>query len=125
MVTRYKFLPNEIYFLTFTILDWKNIFTEEKYFNLIYKWFDYMKENYDNKIYGYVIMPNHIYILLKVSIQSQGVPKLIQNAKRFLAYEIVKYLKEDKRGELLKYFQKKARIKTRQIIKYLKMAMIL
>ncbi|MCD4694458.1 transposase [bacterium] len=114
MATRHKiFLTNEIYFLTFTILDWKNIFTEEKYFNLIYKWFDYMKDKYDNKIHGYVIMPNHIHLLLKVTSQSQSVPKIIQNAKRFLAYEIVRYLKEDEKQELLKYFKERARIENK------------
>lgn len=114
MATRHKiFLPEEIYFLTFTILDWKSIFWEDKYFNLIYKWFDYMKDKYDNRIHAYVIMPNHIHLLLKVSNQSRPAPKLIQNAKRFLAYEIVKYLKDDQNEELLNFFQKRARVKNR------------
>ena len=114
MATRHKiFLPEEIYFLTFTILDWKSIFKEDKYSNLVYKWFDYMKDKYDNRIHAYVIMPNHIHLLLKVSNQSQPVSKLIQNAKRFLAYEIVKYLKDDQKEELLSFFQKRARAKNR------------
>jgi len=110
MATRNKiFLSGEVYFLTFTILDWKPIFTSDKYANLIYKWFDYMKENYNNKIHGYAIMPNHVHVLLKATDKSPQVPKLIQNAKRFLAYEIVKYLEEEGKKELLAHFQEKAR----------------
>ncbi len=110
MATRNKiFLSNEIYFLTFTVLDWRSVFISERYTNLVYKWFDYMKENYGNKIHGYVIMPNHIHLLVKVTERSQQVPKLIQNAKRFLAYEIVKYLKEDGNNYLLNCFKAKAK----------------
>lgn len=95
MATKNKlFQPNEIYFLTFTILDWQPVFTSDKYANLIYKWFDYMKDNYGNKVYGYVIMPNHVHLLLKVTERSPLPPRLIQNAKRFLAYQIVAYLEQ-------------------------------
>ena len=64
------FMPNEIYFITFTILGWKHVFTSDKYCDLVYKWFNYMKDKYDNKIYGYVIMPNHVHLLLYISGKS-------------------------------------------------------
>lgn len=71
MATRIRdFTPERIYFITYTIYRWKNIFISEKYFNLIYKWFDYMKEHYDNNIHGYVIMPNYLLLLLYVSNHS-------------------------------------------------------
>ena len=59
------FIPNEIYFITFTILDWKHIFTNDKYCKLVFNWFDYMLNNCGNTLNGYVIMPNHIHVLLK------------------------------------------------------------
>ncbi|HQY22126.1 MAG: transposase [Ignavibacteria bacterium] len=111
MATRIRdFTPERIYFITYTIYKWKNIFISEKYFNLIYKWFDYMKEHYDNKIHGYVIMPNHLHLLLYISHHSPDVSKLIQNAKRFQAYEIVDFLEEDNRKDLLKIFSEAAEI---------------
>ena len=106
------FIPNEIYFITFTILGWKNIFNNKKYYNLIYKWFDYMKEKYENKIYGYVIMPNHIHCLIKITDKSPKLSIFINNAKRFLAYQIVQLLKEDNNSGLLDFFKSRARIKT-------------
>ena len=96
MAVRNKiFIPNEIYFITFAILGWKHIFINDKYCNLIYKWFDYMKEKYNNKIHGYVIMPNHIHCLIKITDKSPKLSILIMNAKRFLAYQIVQLLEED------------------------------
>ena len=58
MATREKslFVANEIYFITFTVLDWKQIFINDKFARPIFSWFDYMKNNYGNKVYGYVII---------------------------------------------------------------------
>jgi putative transposase len=98
-------LSNETYFITFTILGWQKIFVEDKYCRLILKWFDYVKNNYSDKIYGYVIMPNHIHCLIYVADKSKPLPVLIFNAKRFLAYEIVKLLTSDNKTTLLDYFK--------------------
>jgi REP element-mobilizing transposase RayT len=109
MATRKKtFSPGYIYFVTYTILNWKHVFTSDKYFDLVYKWFDYMKKEYDNKIHGYVIMPNHLHLLLYVSEFSPVLSKLVQNGKRFQAYDIIDYLTEDRNEELLSLFSKAA-----------------
>ncbi len=82
MATRIRDLISErIYFITYTIYKWKSVFTEEKYFNLIYKWFDYMKNHYSNKIHGYVIIPNHLHLLLYILHYSPDVSILIINTK--------------------------------------------
>ncbi|PIR94915.1 hypothetical protein COT95_01590, partial [Candidatus Falkowbacteria bacterium CG10_big_fil_rev_8_21_14_0_10_37_6] len=112
MAVRNKiFIPNEIYFITFTILGWKNIFINDKYCDLVYKWFDYVALNYNNKIHGYIIMPNHIHILIYISDKSPKISTLIQNAKRFLAYQIVALLIEESRNDLLDFFSSNVRRK--------------
>jgi len=82
------FIANEIYYITFTILDWQHVFTSNKYCQLVCKWFDYAKNKYDNRIHGYVIMPNHIHVLMYISNKSPRISGLIQNAKRFMVYAI-------------------------------------
>ena len=69
-----------------------------------------MKKHYDNKIHGYVIMPNHLHLLLYISEHSPDVSRLIQNAKRFQAYDIVDYLKKDNQNKILKIFSDAAEI---------------
>jgi len=100
------FIPNEIYFITFTILDWKKIFISDERCQLVYEWFDFMKNNYGNRIYGYVIMPNHVHVLLYILDKSPILSKLIFNGKRFLAYAIVKLLKQEGDYGLLYHFEK-------------------
>jgi REP element-mobilizing transposase RayT len=102
------FIANEIYFITFTILNWTNIFINDKYCNFVYKWFDYMKKYYGNKINGYVIMPSHIHLLIKITDKSPKLSTLIMNSKRFLAYQIVKELRKDNYFYKLKLFKNKA-----------------
>jgi REP element-mobilizing transposase RayT len=110
MARRYKFFQsNETYFITFSIYEKKNIFIEEKYAKLVYKWFDYIKIKYGNKIRAYVIMPNHVHALIYITNKSPEPSVLIMNAKRFMAYEIVKYLEEDNKHELLNFFAANAR----------------
>jgi REP element-mobilizing transposase RayT len=41
-----------------------------------------MKERYGNRIHGYVIMPNHLHLLLRVTSSSPELSVLIMNAKR-------------------------------------------
>jgi hypothetical protein len=44
MATRVRdFTPDRIYLITYTIYKWIKVFTDEKYFYLVYKWFGYMK----------------------------------------------------------------------------------
>ena len=112
-------IPNEIYFITFTIQDWHNIFVNDEYCSFVYKWFDYVREKYGNKIHGYAIMPNHIHVLMTVSEKSPNLTILIMNAKRFMAKSIINKLKEEKRIELLEKFTLKAKKMRVQIIRYL------
>ncbi|WP_299464990.1 transposase [uncultured Microscilla sp.] len=61
-------LPEHHYigFFTATILRWQNLLSPEKYKNLIIKSLDFLVEKKRAKIYGFVIMPNHIHILWKI-----------------------------------------------------------
>ena len=107
-IRKKTFTPGYIYLVTYTILNLNHVFIADKYFDLVYNWFDHMKKDYDNKIHGYVIMPNHLHLFLYVSEVSPELSKLIQNGKRFQAYGIIKYLREDKNEELLSIFSKAA-----------------
>lgn len=61
-----------------------------------------MKQDYKNQILGYVIMPNHLHFLVFVSEESKRINQLVSNGKRFMAYEIVKRLKEQRNNLILK-----------------------
>jgi REP element-mobilizing transposase RayT len=51
-------------------------------------------------VVGYVIMPNHVHVLL-FAPENHKVNTLLANAKRFLAYEAIKKLERSGRRDLL------------------------
>ena len=89
-----------IYFVTFTCHKWISLFEETKLYDNIYNWFTLLHEK-GIKTVGYVIMPNHLHCMLYLPKEALELYKIISNAKRFMAYEIVKRLEQDGRTELL------------------------
>lgn len=102
---------NKIYFCTFTCYNWISLFQLTSLYDHIYKWFNYINEKYQNKIIGFVIMPNHIHLLIYVSENSITINKLIGNGKRFMAYEIVKRLTTQKNYDVLNRLKKNINIR--------------
>ncbi len=89
-----------IYFCTFTCYGWLHLFQLTNSYDAVFKWFHYLSSN-DIQIIAYVIMPNHIHVLVYFPTPGYDLNKIIANAKRFLAYEIVKRLKLQNADELL------------------------
>jgi REP element-mobilizing transposase RayT len=50
---------------------------------------------------SFVIMPNHLHLLLHLRNDNINLNSLIGNGKRFMAYEIVKRLKDQNNGQML------------------------
>lgn len=88
------------YFITFTCYKWKPLIQLASAYDVIYKWFDYLSNNQAD-VLGYVIMPNHLHALLHFQQMKQKLNTIIGNAKRFLAYEIIKRLKAADQEDLL------------------------
>ncbi|MEO6637745.1 MAG: hypothetical protein ABIN25_05685, partial [Ginsengibacter sp.] len=73
----------QTYFCTFTCLNWLHLFQITNLYDELYKWFNFLITR-GNRIEGFVIMPNHLHLLLFVS-KNENVNKLLGNGKRFLA----------------------------------------
>ena len=92
--------PDGVFFITFTCHQWKPLLAITNSYDLVYNWFDHLK-NKGHYIAGYVIMPNHIHALIAFRNTGQSVNTIVGNGKRFIAYEIIKRLKEQKEEKLL------------------------
>ena len=78
-----------IYFITFTNSRWLRLFVIINGYDIVYKWYDYLKRK-GHFIVGYVIMPNHVHSLIAFrNTQGQSINSIIGNGKRFMSYEIV------------------------------------
>ena len=91
---------HSIYFITFTCHKWRNLFSITNTYDAVYKWFEALYHKH-HRVLGYVIMPNHVHALIYFPEMKKSLNSIIGNAKRFMAYEIIKRLEEQKNFELL------------------------
>jgi REP element-mobilizing transposase RayT len=60
-------------------------------YDLVYSWLNILKKQ-KIEIIGYVIMPNHVHCILYFPETGFNLNKILSNAKRFMAYEIINRL---------------------------------
>ncbi len=88
--SRYKIYdPQAPYFLTCTINNWIPIFTRQATAQVVIEALAYRRSQRDLKIYGYVILENHIHLIA----QSSNLQKEISNFKSWTAKQILIVLK--------------------------------
>ena len=90
----------QTYFCTFTCLDWISLFEITDFYDSIYKWFKLLVQN-QHQVSGFVIMPNHLHLLLYVAEGKDTINTILGNGKRFMAYEMVKRLEAAGRTDIL------------------------
>ncbi len=93
------------YFITFTCIEWLPLFEVTNTYDIVYNWFDIIKKNYDADVMAYVIMPNHLHVILHFQKEGFDLNKIIGNGKRFIAYEIINRLENTGKTELLSHLK--------------------
>ncbi len=87
--------PDELYFVTLTVVDWIDVFTRVIYFDFIIDNLDFCQCKKHLEVYEYVIMTNHIHMICLdrdkplsdilrdfKTFTSKGMIRLIQNNKK-------------------------------------------
>lgn len=59
-----KIEENKTYFITFTVVEWIDIFTRECYVNILIDSIKYCQQNKGLEIYAYVIMHSHVHMIV-------------------------------------------------------------
>ena len=91
-----------MYYCTFTCYKWIPLFDIVNGYDLVYKWFEVLRKA-GHETVAYTIMPNHLHVILFFPTNKFDLNKIIANAKRFLAYGIVKRLETLGRRDLLDF----------------------
>lgn len=96
-----KKLNDVMHFVTMTVRNWHKVFNEKEW-KILADSLDYCQKNKGLKIYAYVLMFNHMHMI----IQAPDVSGTIRDFKSHTAKKLLKDIKENN-PELLKHFLRK------------------
>ncbi|MCZ8168825.1 REP-associated tyrosine transposase [Flavobacterium sp.] len=112
MSRNYKFHnPNGLYFVSFAVVGWLDVFTRNKYKELFLESLQFCQKNKGMEIHAWCIMPSHIHLIFR-SIGKQNPEQLLGDLKRFTSKQIVKEIaenpQESRRENLIASFKSEA-----------------
>ena len=96
-----------VFFCTFTCYNWLPLIEAAAMYDWVYNWFVRL-HNEGNEIIAYVIMPNHMHVLIQVP-HGRTINRIMTEGKRFMAYAIRKRPVESGRSDLLTQLQEGVR----------------
>ncbi len=107
MSRKYKFGEKDgAYFISFATVFWIDVFTRDEYFWQVIEALDYCRKNKGMELYGYCIMPSHIHLIFRSSLNDPS--GLIRDFKGFTARKLLKTIadnsQESRREWLLTMF---------------------
>jgi len=88
-----------LYFLTLTTVGWIDVFTRAIYRDLLIDSFKYCIKEKELVVYAYVIMGNHVHLIVQSVSETQTLSDIIRDFKSFTAKEIRRKVEEVKTGE--------------------------
>jgi len=97
----------KIHFITATIIDWVDVFTKNTYKDIIIDCLAYCIKEKGMLLYGYVIMSNHIHLILQS--KTGRLSDLIRDFKKFTSKNILEKIinePESRREWMLERFKK-------------------
>ena len=96
--SRYRVVePDAPHFLTLTVLEWLPVFTRPDTVNIILEAFTFRQQNPTFRVYGYVILENHLHCIL----QAPDLARHIRQLKSWTARQMIDYLHERRVTQLL------------------------
>jgi len=85
--------PNHLYFVTASIIEWKNLFITPEYIKIPLDSLAWMEEQKRILLFSFVVMPSHLHAILKPENHTIG--EVVQQFGSFTAHDILKKLRTD------------------------------
>ena len=106
-----KTSPDDIYFVTLTVVGWIDVFTRQDYRDILVQNLSHCQEKEGLEIYAYVIMSNHFHMIARRKDADLG--ELLGRFKSFTAKKIIESIEANQRESrkewlmyLFKFFAK-------------------
>lgn len=107
--------PGAAYFVTSTVVDFIPIFMRKRYIDILLQNLNFYRVKYRFKLYAYVIMPEHIHLIIHPSSNTK-IASIMRDFKSFTSKKITSQLIIDKRFKILKRLKRSATKKVKHPI---------
>jgi REP element-mobilizing transposase RayT len=106
---------NKLYYLTFQIVQWIDVFTRNEYKQIIVNSFDYCRQHKGLELYAYVIMTNHLHLIVRAK-EPFHLSDIIRDFKKFTANQLLPLMQqptESRSDWMMKRFEFSAKLNAR------------
>ncbi|ARS34595.1 REP-associated tyrosine transposase [Pontibacter actiniarum] len=117
MSRKYKFHNQEgLYFVSFAVVYWIDVFTREEYFAILTDSLDYCRKNKGMEIYAWCIMPSHVHLIFRAKANNPSV--LLKELKTYTSKQLQKAIAEhnqESRKEWILWLMERAGLKNSNV----------
>lgn len=93
------------YFITFTTVDWIDLFTRECYVNILVDSIRYCQQQKGLEVYAYVIMPSHVHMIARCEGKLSNILRdMKEHTSKMIIRELLENPQESRREWLLEKF---------------------
>lgn len=90
-----KIEPGKCYFITFTVIEWLDVFIRELYCNILIDNIRHCQREKGLEVYAYCIMPSHVHMI--ASAGEGNLSDILRDLKGYTSKKIVKAIEENRR----------------------------
>jgi len=89
MSRKYKIRDQEkLYFVTFTVIEWIDLFIRDEYRSIIVESIKYCQQNKGLDVYGYCMMTSHMHMIIGTSSHTTTLEGVIRDMKSYTSRRI-------------------------------------
>jgi putative transposase len=85
----------QFFFVTTSVYNFINIFSDEKYCDLLIHNIKHYQNKYQFNILGYVIMPTHFHWIVKTNPLKGTISNIMRDIKKYSAWDIMELLEKE------------------------------
>lgn len=93
MSEKYKTDSDGLYFVSFSVVDWIDVFTRREYQEILVDSISFCQKNKNLKMYCYCIMPSHVHFI--TYSEKNELSGILRDFKSFTARQVIKAIQEN------------------------------
>lgn len=87
--------PDGIYFITFAVIEWVDVFSRKIYRDEVIKSIRYCQENKGLELFAWRVMTNHVHLLVRAQ-EGFNLSDILRDLKKYTSSQIVKQIENNK-----------------------------